>query len=143
MDDLEKVLEGSHKPYRKLVEHHLRRQSTARILLAAQGEVELLPDVTQRRVSEFIDAVNERIGYDQRFWRNADIKTAFGFIIQEAIKELEIDPWIRSESDAYLPENHELALNIFQIATLNMAHSASMSPKQRKFMGIKKDSFFR
>ena len=102
------------------------------------GTVEFLPEDAQKHVIEFIDAVNERIGYDQHFWKYGDVNTAFGFIIQEAIKTLNVGQWISAERDAYQPENHELAFNLFQIATLSFAYSASMDKKQRKFMGVRK-----
>jgi len=127
--------------YRDLVQHHLRKQSTEQLITGLMGTVELLPDKAQRHAMEFTDAVIDRIGYDQHFWRHADVKTAFGYVIQEAIKTLDISEWMSAEVDAYQDENHELAFNLFQIATLNFAYSASMDRKQRKFMGIRKGIF--
>lgn len=129
------------KKYRDLIQHHIKKNSTQQIMLGASGTVEMLPEIAQVHVMEFIDAVNSRIGYDQNFWKHGDVKTAFGFIIQEAIKILDIGDWLKSERDAYKPENHELVFNLFQIATLNFAYSASQDKKQRKFMGIKKGFF--
>ena len=142
MSDLSELLGQSRsRLYSELVQHHLRKQSTEKLQMAGVGTIALLPDTAQYHVTEFIDAVNERIGYDQRFWRHADILTAFGFIVQEAIKTLDIEQWITAEADAYLLENHELAFNLFQIATLNFAYSASTDKRQRKFMGIRKGLF--
>lgn len=90
---------------------------------------------------EFIDAANFKFGYDAHFWRYADCKTAFGWIIQLAINELPLGDWMTAEIDAYKPENQELAFNLFQIVTLNFAYSASTNAKQRKFMGIRKGLF--
>ena len=126
------------KSYRELIQHHLRKQSTRQLQEGATGTVEFLPEPAQEHVIEFIDAVNERIGYDQHFWKYGDVKTAFGYIIQEAIKTLNVGQWLSAERDAYQPDNHELAFNLFQIATLSFAYSASMDKKQRKFMGVRK-----
>ena len=129
------------KPYRKLIQHHLKKQSTRQLQVGGMGTVEFLPEVAQEHVIEFIDAVNERVVCDQHFWKHGDVKTAFGFIIQEAVKTLDIGQWISAERDAYKTENHELAFNLFQIATMNIAYSASMNKKQRKFMGVRAGLF--
>jgi len=142
MDELSEFLRSAGpKPYRDLIQHHLKRQSTAQLQLGACGTVELLPDDAQKHIIEFIDAINERMAYDRRFWQHADVKTAFAFIIQEAIKTLDVDQWMSAERDAYRADNHELAFNLFQIATLSFAYSASMDKNQRKFMGIRKGLF--
>ena len=130
------------KPYRELIQHHLRDQSTQQMQAGMAGTIELLPEAAREHVTEYIDAVNGRIGYDHNFWMHADVKTAFGFIIQEAIKTLNVGQWLSAEKDAYQSENHELAFNLFQIPTLNFAYSAWMDKRQRKFMGIRK-GFFR
>ena len=129
------------KPYRELIQHHLKRQSTRQLQEGVAGTVEFLPAAAQGHVIEFIDAVNERMAYDQHFWKHADVKTAFGYVIQEAIKTLNIGQWMLAERDAYKTENHELAFNLFQIATLSFAYSASTDKKQRKFLGIRKGMF--
>jgi hypothetical protein len=59
------------KPYRQLVEHHIRRQSTEQIVAGLQGEVELLPAALRPYVETFIDVVNDDIGYDRAFWASA------------------------------------------------------------------------
>jgi hypothetical protein len=107
----------------------------------SMGTVEMLPEAAKTHVLEFIDSVNERMGYDRRFWAHGEVRTAFGYIIQEAIKILNVAEWISAERDAYEPDNHELAFNLFQIATLSFAYSASMNRKQRKFMGVRKGLF--
>lgn len=131
------------KPYRKFVEHHLRRGSTEQLRLASVETMELLPESVQDLTIEYIDAVSNAIGYDKHFWDHADVGTAFGYVIQTAIKVLPIENWIKNEKDSYKPENHELAFNLFQIATLTFAYSASMNRKQREFMGVSKGLFDR
>ncbi len=126
------------KPYRELIQHHLKRQSTRQLQEGVMGTVEFLPEAAQQHVTEFIDAANERLAYDQHFWMHADVKTAFGYIIQEANMTLNLDQWMSEGWDAYEADNLELAFNIFQIATLSFAYSASMDKKQRKFMGVRK-----
>ena len=125
-------------PYRLLIQRHMRTQSARMMMAVVDYERGLLPEKLRPKVIEFIDAVNGRFGYDANFWRNGDCKTAFGWIIQEAIKTLPISDYVGAEQDAYRPENHALAFGLFQIATLSFAYSASLTPKQRKFMGIRK-----
>lgn len=135
------LVKSGDEPYRKFVEYHMRRQNTEKLRMAGVGAVELLPEKAQDLAIEYVDAVNNELGYDKRFWDHADVKTAFGFVIQIAIRTLPIDDWIRTEKDAYFPKNYELAFNLFQIATSNFAYSASTEQKQRKFMGIRKGIF--
>jgi hypothetical protein len=40
-----------------------------------------------------------------------------------------------------IPENHGLAMGLFQIPTMNFAYGASQEKKVRKFMGVKKGFF--
>ena len=129
------------RPYRKFVEYHMRRQSTEQLRIAGAGTTELLPQKVQDLTIEYIDVVNNELAYDKRFWDHADVKTAFGYIIQIAIRTLPIKDWIRSEKDAWQPKNHELAFNLFQLATLSFAYSASTQRKQRRFMSIRKGIF--
>jgi len=129
------------RPYKELVEYHVKKTPIERIMLAISGTASLLPDECNKLLIEFIDAANEKLGYDQHFWKFSDIKTAFGKIIQLAISSLPLQAAISCEADAYLYNNHELAFNLFQVITLNFAYSAIQSRDMRKFIGIKKGFF--
>jgi len=50
------------KPYRKLVEHHLRRSSIEQLKLGGVAIPELLPENVRDLTIEFIDAVNNGLG---------------------------------------------------------------------------------
>ncbi len=135
-------LEGAaSKPYRDLIEYHLKRQSTAQLQQGALGESTMLPENLQPSVMGYIDAANTRFGYDKQFWETATCQSAFESIVQLAIEVMPLAPTIASVTDALRIENHELAFQLFQIPTLSLAYSASTQRAQRKFMGIRKGLF--
>ena len=79
--------------------------------------------------------------YNQEFWQStscARASTAFWIIAAQTYKSDE------AESCCCYPlsvKNHALAFSLLQIATLSFAYSASLQPKQRRFMGIRKGLF--
>jgi len=129
-------------PYRDLIKHHIRRQSASRLQAAVRGEVSLLPEHLHEPVIQYIDEVGLHFTCDKEFWNLATCREAFASIIEVAIGVLPIKEAIPSAENALRPENQLLAFQLFQIATLSFAYSASLQRKQRKFMGIRK-GFFR
>ena len=65
IDDFMKKAGG--RAYRKLVEHHLRRQSTSQLRLPVLGEIAELPEQLRAEATTYIDAVNDRVGHDAAF----------------------------------------------------------------------------
>jgi hypothetical protein len=129
-------------PYRDLIQHHIRKQSFKQLGQGLLGTAALLPENMQAKVADYIDRINQSLGYDQEFWRQATVKYALDRMIGG------IAPFVFPLEDApnfhlrvIRGEDAELAFNIFQIATLNFAASACQTPAQRKFMGIKKGWF--
>lgn len=129
------------KPYRQLVEHHIRRQSTDQISAGLRGEIELLPTSLQAYVETFIDVVNARIGYDRIFWSGASCREAAEAISDIASQVIPTENLLSAFESTLREGRADLSFGIFQIATLNFAYSASFQPKQRKFMGIRKGLF--
>ena len=139
---LEEFLSGAgNRPYRELVEHHIKRTSTKRLQEAVLSETALLPEEFQPLVLDYIDETNARFGYDREFWALTSCGDAFKAIIGAAISIFPLDVILESVESALEPENHELAFQLFQIPTLSFAYSASTQRKQRKFMGIRKGIF--
>jgi len=135
-------LDGAgNKPYRELIQHHIRKQSMAELRKAVLGESSLLPKELQPMIMNYVDVTNERFSYDQTFWRTANCRQAFEQIIQIAIDFLPIKQRISTLQSAFKLENQELAFQLFQIPTLSFAYSASTQRAQRKFMGITKGIF--
>jgi len=142
MNSLTEFLESVEgRLYRKLVEHHIRKQSTDQIASSLRDEVELLPSHLRGKIETFIDVVNAGVGHDRSFWAKATCQDAAVAISEAAMR-------VMSPSDIYRavePIGQEWwgdnSLGIFQIATLNFAHSASFQRRQRKFMGIRKGLF--
>src|SRR6266508_1972179 len=94
-------LEGAgSKPYRDLIEYHLKRQSTAQLQQGALGESTMLPENLQPSVMGYIDAANTRFGYDKQFWETATCQSAFESIVQLAIEVMNLAPTIASVTDA-------------------------------------------
>jgi len=124
------------KPYRELVQYHIKRTSTRDLQKAVLGETSLLPEWLQSSIVTYIDETNDRFGYDSVFWAQATCRQAFEAIMNVAIKVLPMGSVIASIDDALNPKNHEMAFQLFQIPTLSFAYSASTQRKQRKFMGM-------
>ncbi len=126
------------KPYRELVQYHIKRTGTLELQKAVLDETGLLPQDLQEFVIAYIDATNSQFGYDQSFWTKATCREAFEAIIRVAIATLPISNQFVSVAGALEAKNHVLAFQLFQISTLSFAYSASTQRKQRKFMGIRK-----
>ena len=138
---LSEFMEGAgHRPYRELIQHHIKKQSASKLQQAVLGEASLLPEELQSMVMDYIDKTNSRLSYDQNFWANASCRQAFEQIMEIAINFLPIQNFISFES-AFEPENQEIAFQLFQIPTLSFAYSASTQRTLRKFMGIRKGIF--
>ena len=139
---LSAFLTGSgNKPYRELVQYHIKRQSTKQLQLAVLGETSLLPEVYQPTIMSYIDATNNQLGASGNFWMQTTCRQAFEQIMNIAIEVLPLDGVITSVEDALKTNNHELAFQLFQITTQSFAYSASKRRNQRKFMGIRKGLF--
>lgn len=141
-DHLTKLLMTSgEKPYREFVQYHMKRQSVEQLQKAMFGEVESLPEQFIPFVEEYIDFVSQTLRYDKSFWETATVGDAFRNIIKIAIEAFPVENPIQNPGDEMDPENHSLAMVLFQIPTINFAYGASQEKKMRKFMGIKKGIF--
>jgi hypothetical protein len=129
------------RPYRELVEHHLRRGSERQLRDAAVGEVLLLPADLQPHATKYIDVVGERLGCDRAFWATATCRTALDRVVDAAFDSFPIPATIPSKVAIFEPEHQDLAFQFFQIGTLSIAYSASSQRAQRRFMGIRRGLF--
>lgn len=135
-------LEGAgDKPYRKLIEYHIKKSSTQKLMQAGLGESNLLPEELKPMAINYIDSVNAQLGYNGIFWAEATCQQAFERLIGIAFSVFKTELHMDSIEDALKPENQELSFCLFQIPTLSFAYSASTQRKQRKFMGIRKGIF--
>lgn len=132
---------ASERPYRELIQYHIKRTPSQDLRKAVLGETSMLPRKLQADIINYIDATNLRFSYDQSFWRKATCREAFEKIIKVAIAALPISDRISSLEQALEAGNHTLTFQLFQIPTLSFAYSASTQRKQRKFMGIRKGLF--
>lgn len=133
------LIEGAgSKPYRALVEHHVRRQSEHQLRTASLGEIDQLPEDLRPRVMTFIDVVNERVGYDREFWATANCREAYDRFVELAAEVFRGHTFVGVPGDPLWLEDEELAFQLFQIPTLSFAYSASSQRAQRRFMGIRK-----
>lgn len=106
---------AGNKPYRKLVQYHMQKQSTSALMNACLGEIALLPKELRPHAEAYIDAINLRFGYDKSFWQKASCRDAFEEFISTAIEVLSVQDRIPTLSAAFNPENQELAFQLFQI----------------------------
>ena len=128
------------RPYRGLVEQHLRRLSTEQLRLAAAGESLKLPEPLQGESMAYVDAVNNRVAHDREFWAHATCKDAYDLFIAIANEHFSVLAELRAEAPSLELED-DLAFALFQIPTVSFAYSASTQRAQRKFMGVRKGIF--
>lgn len=140
---LSEFLDGAgDMPFRNLVQALIGKLSTMKLSQFFIGEVLNLPRSMLPKLELYIDAINERFGYDKEFWEEVTCLDAFIKFMFIAFEFLPISDRIKSIESSFDVENQEIAFGIFQLTTLSFAHSASTQKKQRKFMGIRK-GFFR
>jgi hypothetical protein len=118
------------KPFYKLVEHHLKKQSQTERIQGIQGTIAMLPHQAQGIAEDFIDRWNQH-AYDQSFWQQ-DTASVFEEIVNDARAVL---------SEATIPFDDETLFNMFNIVVVSYAYSAYDQPKIREFLGIKFFSF--
>ena len=136
---LSEFLDGAgNMPFRNLVQTLIRKLPTMKLSQFFIGEVLNLPKSMQQKLELYIDAINERLGYDKEFWEEVTCLDAFISFMRIAFEFLPISDRIKSIDSSFDVENQEIAFGIFQLTTLSFAHSASTQKKQRKFMGIRK-----
>ena len=135
------LISGGDKPYRKLVQYHMKRQSIEQLQHSMIGEIEMLPEAFVPYVEEYIDIISQTLGYEKAFWETATVNDAFNTIIKISIKTFPVDNPIQRLGDEMNPENHDLAMGLFQIPTINFAFGSSRDKNMRKFIGIKKGFF--
>ena len=111
------------KPYRKVVEYHMRRQSAELLTKAMWGEVSALPEGFRSYVETFIDAVNGRIDYDQRFWQQSTCRQGFDVIMEVA------NPVFSSP----VPSSRKYRIDDFrwQLRSSKVARLGSVRPRSR------------
>lgn len=129
------------KPYKYLIEFHMRRQPLSMLKQEVLDTIRHLPKVLRPDVEKYVEAVNIRLAYDEDFWDFVTCLEAFVEIIGIALEIFQIDEWLRDVEDALKHENHELTFDLFQIPTLSITRLAETDRQQRKLMGIKKGLF--
>jgi len=121
------------RPYKELIKYHIRRQDSQQLAAGIVGTRQLFPQQILDRpelFDSFFDSWNAR-AYTPAFWAQ-DCGNVFTEIIEEARRLLSL---------SNLPTDDETLFNVFQMVTLNFAYAASLQPKMRKFIGIKKGLF--
>jgi len=129
------------RPYRELVQHHIRRQTKAQLLAASIAEVDLLPHELKPLAERYIDLLNERILRDRVFWQTELCQDAVDAIISFANDHFGISLPVPADPKTMSGEEQELAFGLIQIATLTFAYNAVDQKALRKFMGIRKGLF--
>jgi hypothetical protein len=126
------------RPYRELVQHHIRHQSKAQLLATSLAEVDLLPRELKPLVERFIDLLNERILRDRVFWHTVLCQDAVDAIVSLANEHFGISLPVPVDPKTMSGVEQELAFGMFQIATLTFAYNAVDQKALREFMGIRK-----
>ena len=130
------LLDTGERPFRELVRHHVERQSATQIRQAVMGEAAALPKELQPMVESFIDQLNEQLLPRREFWQEATCRDSLNAVLDLANEHLGLSFELPVDEAKMSGVEQELALELFQIATLSFAYSAVDQPKARKFMGI-------
>lgn len=128
IDEFKKGLVG--KPYKSLIQYHIKKQNSQKIDNAIKGTISLLPNGMHNVAEIIIDFWNSR-AQEKTFWER-DCADVFDEVTWETAAIAE---------KRGLETNAEALFNVFQIVTLNFAFMASTQPNLRKFAGIKKGWF--
>ncbi len=103
---LSKFLDGAgDRPFRELVRAHIRKQSTAKLHQAVLWEISNLPENISAKIESYIDAINERFGYDNEFWKEVTCLEAFTSFMLTAFEFLPISDRIKSIESSFEAEN--------------------------------------
>ncbi len=132
---------GGARLYRDLIEQHVRHSSVKQLQASILHEVSLLPEHMRSLTSGYVDAVNRALAYDRGFWQSSSCVRAATALWVIAALVFRCD---EAQSCCCYPlsaKSHKLAFSLLQICTLSIAYSASLEPKQRKLMGIRKGLF--
>ena len=73
--------EAGERPYRELVQHHIRKENSQQLMAAAAGEACLLPKELQPEVMSFVDALNGTLPISEYFWRTATCQDAVNAVL--------------------------------------------------------------
>ena len=117
------------------IQHHVERDNAAHLATAVRGEVELLPDPLKSRAERFVDAVNERLLPNGRFWQTATCQDAVNKILELANQHFGLSLRVPVNPDLMSGVDQELAFGLFQIATLSVSYNASTQKEVRRFIG--------
>ena len=141
---LHEFLSGtSDRPYRELIQHHIRNQSVHQMRDGVLGEMSLLSPELRPRALTFVDVLNSQLLFSQEFWKNSTCSDAVNIILTIANEHFSLSLPVPVEPTSMLGVDQELAFCLFQIATLSFAYTAGGQRKAREFIGIRKSLLFR
>ena len=103
---------------------------------AAMGEASRLPKELQPMVESYIDELNEQLLRRREFWQKSTCRDAVNAVLDVCNEHLGLSFELPVDVAKMSGVEQELALELFQIATLSFAYSAVDQPAARKFMGI-------
>ena len=130
------LLNAGERPFRELVRHHLDRQNATQMLQAAMGEAAALPKELQPMVESYFDELNEQLLPRREFWQKSTCRDAVNVILDLCNEHLGLSFELPVDEATMSGVEQELALELFQIATLSFAYNAVDQPALRKLMGI-------
>ena len=130
------LLDAGERPFRELVRRHLERQSATQMRQAVMDESSALPKELQPMVESYIDELNEQLLPRCEFWQKSTCRDAVNAVLDLCNEHLGLSFELPVDAAKMSGVDQELAVELFQIATLNFAYIAVDQPSARKFMGI-------
>ena len=105
------------KPFKALIQHHIKRQNAQELASGIEGTRELLPPGIADYFDDYFDYWNIKL-YDDRFWR-VDCLVLFANMTNHAAEVL---------TQKCIPYDEETLFNIFQLAVLSFSYATSLQP---------------
>ena len=130
------LLDAGERPFRELVRRHLERQSATQMRQAVMDEASALPKELQPMVESYIDELNEQLLPRCEFWQKSTCRDAVNAVLDLCNEHLGLSFELPVDAAKMSGVEQELAVELFQIATLNFAYIAVDQPSARNFMGI-------
>ena len=100
------------------------------------GEASALPKDLQPLIESFIDELNVQLMARREFWQQSTCRDAVDAVLGVCNEHLGLSFDLPVDAETMPGVEQELALELFQIATLSFAYTAVGQPAARDFTGI-------
>ena len=137
-DDFEQYIRSvAKRPYRKLVEERFRSAGAPQLEDALQAAERRFPQRLQQFLPGYLEAASAKFLSSRLFWQVSSCREAFANILELATETMPDDDLRQAYREPFA-DGGVIAQHVFEVSTASFAVAAAASPRQRRFMGIKK-----